>query len=94
MEWTTDDDIAASREGWGVFDCFGSKAGPLQIQAIDMPGEGDGFLPDDNAAWDLVHRKASEGSELHRKALALIAEHNPIEAKAIEEWVARPVSQR
>lgn len=86
--WTLEDRGAVAAEGWDLFDCIGSEGGPLQIQKFDDPDEGSPF-EEDTDAWEHVVSEANLGSERHIRALAIIREVNPIEAKAIDEWIAK-----
>lgn len=79
-EWSRADVERAAEEGWGIFDADGSENGRTQLQALDEMA----MCATDDDAWRFVAMKAAAGSELHRRALALIALHNPGEAKAIE----------
>lgn len=80
IEWTTEDAWAASREGWDVFECWGSQNGPWQIQKFD---DGDpnplGFVEDEDA-WVHVRTKAAE-------ALTFLWVNNPQEIEAIRRFV-------
>ena len=39
--WTADDEAAAVREGWGIFDCDGPDNGLWQKQKLDGPDDLD-----------------------------------------------------
>ncbi|GJD87791.1 hypothetical protein BHAOGJBA_1296 [Methylobacterium hispanicum] len=58
-----------SREGWAVFNDACVEA---RIEMIDVFGR----LPYDAAAWDIVCRRAAEGSEYHVAALEHVRRHN------------------
>lgn len=83
MEWTREDHLAASREGWDMFESYGSDNGPYQIQSFDDPDEweGVGLYPfdGDTDAWEHVWKLAELGSTLHVKALEFLKVHNPLE---------------
>lgn len=63
VHWNDADDDAAAAEGWSLYDFTGG----LDIQRID----GRRRLADDDAALDLVVKKAVCGSPLHGRALAI-----------------------
>lgn len=96
--WTTEDSIAAVREGWDIFTCSGgSENGLYQLCKLDAPEDEhwrgtDGTTPpaldDDSDAWEVVWRAADGGSSLHQRALAFLDEHNPQERKAIESHMS------
>lgn len=71
-EWTTADSVAAADEGWGIMDADGSEQGRTQLQRVDETGVFDG----DAAAMVYVR---DTPSDLHAKALALVARYNPAE---------------
>jgi hypothetical protein len=79
LEWTHAMMMAASQEGWNLFDCNGSSNGRTQLCRDDDMA----LLADDDAAWKHVIGRAEFGSVLHLEALRLIASYNPIEACAI-----------
>lgn len=86
-DWTPEDRVASAREGWDIWDCGGSSNGPVQIQAFAEPQDDEPDLGEDNVAWEIVWRKAHEGSPLHVKALAYVKEYNPMEFEFIEKWM-------
>ena len=50
-DWTAEDDRAAAREGWSLFESGGSADGASQIQRIDDPEPGKTEIASDRAAW-------------------------------------------
>jgi hypothetical protein len=89
--WTAEDQAAAEREGWDIFECDGSGGGPWQIQSFDDVD--DELAPviianvgrlweDDDQAWMFVW---AVRSELHAKALAFIHAMNPQEWDAVKD---------
>jgi hypothetical protein len=79
-EWTTADSAAALAEGWDLFYTSGDE--PYELQRYDET------FPDDPSAWKHVIERAAEGSELHQRALAVLAEHSPLEYKVVTTWKA------
>lgn len=85
--WTHEHSLAASREGWDIFETFGSPDGPWQVQRVDDPDEvvADATvtvqrLNGDSDAWLLVHH----GKEAHHAAAReFIKENSPVEWKSI-----------
>lgn len=71
LDWSCADSAAALAEGWDIFDI--DSTGVLEIQAH---AEGDVFVgPEaDTEARGYVNKRACEGSALHLKALACIAQ--------------------
>lgn len=66
----------AANEGWGLFECLGSKHGKWQIQELD-----DSVVaPDDSRAWKKV---LNGDGEHHKSALAFIRYFNPNEYNRI-----------
>ena len=61
ISWTRSDSIAATAEGWDVFECIGSDNGPWQLQRDDELE----VFEDDPAAWVHVWDKAMRESPLH-----------------------------
>ena len=95
LEWTTEDRRAAIREGWDLFESDASENGPLQLCKIDDRAAHQDCWgltieqvswTEDNEAWVWVMRNPSD---LHAKALAVLAQENPIELAAIERWMAQ-----
>lgn len=65
----------AEKEGWGLFESFGSKHGKWQVQHFD-----DGNLISDEEAWAII----ANGEKPHHKAiLAFIRYFNPAEYNRI-----------
>jgi hypothetical protein len=63
--WDENDTLQARREGWDLFDV--NHTGRLEIQAYD-----ESFIfDDDRTALGHVYAMAAQGSELHKRALAL-----------------------
>ncbi len=87
MKWTQKNSIAAELEGWNVFSSFGSENGDWQIQKVDDPDDGMPRFESDNAVWLHVYRRAGEGSQLHKDALAYVKEHNRMEYDSIMKYV-------
>ena len=86
-DWTVADRALASKEGWDLFDSSGSENGPVQIQSFDMPEEGEATLAGgDMEAWEIVWHGAARGIAHHVKALAILADENPIELASIRKW--------
>jgi hypothetical protein len=67
-EISSEIDAACKAEGWGIFT---TTEGKYNIQRIDKPEPGDGVLPSDEAAYQLVIGKALQGSKLHLMALMM-----------------------
>lgn len=93
-EWTREDAMAATDEGWDIFECSGSENGPWQIQSFDCPEEWPGWdegkpypFDGDADAWVYVWTRARGGSPLHQRALTFLAEHNPTEIQTITRWM-------
>jgi hypothetical protein len=72
----------ADAEGWGLYEAGDG----LELQRDDAAG----IFEDDCAAWRHVAGKASEGSELHRRALEILEEVNPAELARIREATEVP----
>ena len=75
---------AAQKEGWDIFDTYGSDSGPWQLQRLDNVDDGADStqLTTDNQAWSLV----LEGSLPHHQAARdFIRVHNPMEY----DWALR-----
>lgn len=87
--WSENHALAASREGWGVFDSTGSANGNWQVQRQDDPemeAAETGFsvpaLQSDEQAWRLVY----QGTEQHHlAACAFLIAHNPKEWASIKK---------
>lgn len=84
--WTLVDAQTAASEGWNIWDCDGSEHGPYRIERCD----GMALFPDDLDAWRHVWARAESGSELHKRALAFVKQHNPIEWKLIADAMGQP----
>jgi hypothetical protein len=69
----------AQPEGWAIFSCEGSLDGSFQIQRLDS----EAIFKGDHEAHKHVVRLALQGSHLHKEALKLILELNPLEAQII-----------
>lgn len=100
-DWTEAEFRLANGEGWDLFECHGSDNGPWQLQKIDDPDEYEAGNPgvrvtarwhSDDDVWRYVWERAQAGDEPHGKALAILAEVNPRERRAIEAWCAGPMS--
>ena len=95
--WTSDDRSAALSEGWDIFDCQGSASGPWQLQSFDDPEDVETAprpypFQSDLDAWKHVRSRAAQGSPLHERALAFLAEHNLPEYRAIFETPSAPAA--
>jgi hypothetical protein len=76
IEWTAQNDSAASKEGWNIFETTGSSSEKWQVQRIDFPEDREP-LANESDAWELVY----SGTDAHHVAArAFIQHHNP------EEW--------
>jgi hypothetical protein len=75
--WPAEDDAAAAREGWGIFQCSDSNHEDFELQCIDTPDDGADALDGDDEAWRLVADRAAEGSPLHQRAIGFLALHAP-----------------
>jgi len=88
--WDIADQNAALAEGWDIFLCSDVEREPFELQRLDYPeehgAEAEAF-DDDVDAWRHVHRLACEGSPLHNRALAFLAEHSPVEFIHIATWL-------
>ena len=75
--WSKQDSIEATKEGWDLYDSTGSVDGDLQIQRNDEQN----LLSEDSDAWKIV----KGGSESHHiKAMELLKVNNPKEYKRIK----------
>ncbi len=81
--WDPEHAAAASLEGWDIFECFGSENADWQIQRDDEMA----VFADDTDAWFHVWGRAMEGSELHLRALQVIAAWEPREMAYILQSV-------
>lgn len=61
----------AKKEGWGIFECYGSEEGFIQIQKID---DEDKFK-NDMEAIRFVLKLAKLGSYLHKKAINISSDN-------------------
>lgn len=92
-KWTAEDADQARRQGWDIFDAHGSDNGPWQLESFDEPDAWP-MAPSpypfegDTDVWEFVRKAAAEGDPLACKALAFLAEHNPIEYKTVIDWEA------
>lgn len=93
-DWTPADRAAAQLECWDIFECIGSAYADWQIQVIDSPEELEVMparvLHDDHDAWELV---GGTDTELHRKALAILANMDPGEYAGMMAWVQECAEQ-
>src|SRR5690625_4239370 len=64
------DDSKAAKEGWGIVDCGDHSDGRYQLQRIDE----NGVFDSDYDAQQFVLEQAKNGSELHLKAINIIAQ--------------------
>lgn len=65
----------AKKEGWGLFECFGSTHGKWQVQHFD-----EGPLKNDAEAWDII----VNGDKPHHKSLLYFIRYfNPSEYNRI-----------
>jgi hypothetical protein len=66
--WTRDDTWAADSEGWNIYDA----GGRLEIERNDVnDDENAPWFPTDDDALTYVSSRASEGSEMHLRALQI-----------------------
>jgi len=81
MENTIDNNPAqAKREGWDIYDCFGSDSGPSQIQKNDDDTK---FKTDLEAIKFVAKRATLANSNYHKQAILKVIEANPQEAVII-----------
>lgn len=86
--WSHPLDFRSSEEGWGIFDTGGANGHPdFEIQKIDCPEDGEGWLDDDADAWRLVVGKAAGGSALHLRTLTFLALYSPEELFGIANFL-------
>jgi hypothetical protein len=78
--WTCADGAAARLEGWDVFDAHTETGVEVQLQRLDEEEK----FPDDADAMAHVMRRANEGSDLHRRAVAYVRQENPGEYAKME----------
>jgi hypothetical protein len=76
--WRPEDDWAAHEEGWGIFECDGSTDDAWQVQADSDSGK----LASDGDAWNVL----SIDTPLHRRAVAWLHFHAPMELGTIRGW--------
>jgi hypothetical protein len=78
MKEHTFDNKLAEREGWGLYDCFGSESGTPQVQRND---DAD-ILESDTDAWAIV----ANGDKPHHIAVKeILAQNNPEELNRIQQ---------
>ena len=88
-DWSDSNYKYASKEGWNIWECSGSLNGFLQIGKYDNEEDEEGlqvpiYLSCDQDAWDIVWN----GTKPHHiKALKIVKEYNPMEYKAIIEYI-------
>lgn len=80
-EWLGEDNFAADREGWNIFESSGSVGGSPQIQRYDERA----VFAGDSDAWLFVWTRAKAGSAMHQRALDFIRRHNEPEYARIEK---------
>ena len=84
-DWSESNLNSAWKEGWNIWECYGSDNGFLEIQRYDNEEDEEvlqvpEYLSCDQDAWDIVWN----GSKPHHiKALEIIKEYNPLEYKCI-----------
>lgn len=76
--WLAEDQAAACREGWDIFECGDVNHEPYELEKIDTPDDEDWVvLDDDMDAWRIVTEGAANGSPLHQRAIAFLACWSP-----------------
>lgn len=84
--WERDHSRAATAEGWNIWECSGSEAGPFQIQRYDSPDDIEASeLESDEAAWLIV---MSGEMPHHLAARAFIRTYGYSEWLAMRRYVA------
>ena len=78
-DWSPEDIEAAKKEGWDLYNTYGSEYGTPQLQRCDDLER----FPDDEKAGDYVLARARGGSLLHQKALAVLEGANPTELEYV-----------
>lgn len=81
--WTNADSDAATAEGWDVFN-VDATPGSADRTRLERSDEAEIF-PGDYEAWIHVVTRAAAGSDLHKRALAVVRERNQDEWNAITE---------
>lgn len=75
LNWDNTHHMAATAEGWDIFEYSGSQGSGYEIQSFDDRDGPDPYpFEDDEAAYRHVLEKAAAGSDLHIHALAFLAE--------------------
>lgn len=83
---------AAIKEGWDIFECFGSANGDWQIQRLDTPEDAEEFVGEvppkisDREAWSKVMNGTDEH---HVTAREFIQTANPMEYEAMKSVVTK-----
>lgn len=82
FSWSTQDQLRAFTRGWGLIaEDLGDSLATLELQATDMR--------DDKAAWLQVVAAARSNDALSKKALEVLAAHNPKEHQTIIAYASR-----
>jgi hypothetical protein len=84
-DWTHEDSVKATSEGWGLFECWGSSAGSPQIQRIDEPEDSGPVFDSDESAWEFVYKGFLSGDKVCKKAFTILSKENPIEFQLIKK---------
>lgn len=82
VEWPAEHSQAATKEGWDIFECFGSATTPWQVQRLDDASDVPGApqLDNDDDAWRIV----LQGTQAHHSAaLTFLRQHSPEEYEAM-----------
>jgi len=75
-DWSESNNNSAWKEGWTIWECYGSDNGFLQIGKYDNEDDCEVHLQNEEDAWDIVW---NGNKPYHIKALEIIKEYNPIE---------------
>lgn len=88
--WTTRHADVAAVEGWAITHMPGSDQGEMQVHMME-PEDCifDHGFTEDRDAWRHIVRRANDGSELHKHALAVLSAHNPAEYQRMIEASAQ-----
>jgi hypothetical protein len=87
--WTPEDQLAAQRQGWDIFDCEGSADGRWQLQAIAAPSDhphldyDEPKFPGDKEAAAFVREQALKGDPLAKKAIEFLV---AVDSRDVQKW--------